>query len=145
MREILFRGKDIVGNWYEGNLANISTSGCTVKAGSYISNEYGLPFAYQVRPETVGQFTGLTDKVGARIFEGDVYITSPNSLEYEVRFIGGAFCGGLRGANDKAFQPLGWVDDVDFNSESSDVIIDNSISIYAKVIGNIHEQAKEQS
>ena len=66
-REIIFRGKDIKGNWYEGLLAhNIA------KDEWYISNKAGISTAYQVRPETIGQFTGLTDKNDTKIFDGDV-------------------------------------------------------------------------
>ncbi len=73
MREIKFRGMSINGELFIGNLAIISKRVEHLKPGSFISNSVGMPFAYEVRPETVGQSTGLHDSKGlTELWEGDI-------------------------------------------------------------------------
>ena len=66
MREILFRGKrPDNGEWVCGFLVKMF--------GAYhIIDEGDENTSYEVIPETVGQYTGLNDKHGKRIFEGDI-------------------------------------------------------------------------
>lgn len=67
MREILFRGKHMSGGvWCEGNLAVRKDGVCIITPDDTPCGVYG-----QVIPDTVGQFTGFTDKNGRKAFEGD--------------------------------------------------------------------------
>ena len=109
MREIIFRGKDVAGNWYYGLLAHIDD--CW-----YISNAYGIPTAYPVLPETIGQYTGVKDINDKKIFEGDIIKWQYECREkYHVIFEDGHFIGvkeyGFISLYDTDFEVIGNIHD----------------------------------
>ena len=80
MREILFRGKRIDnGEWVEGFLVKHPSAACI---GDYSPWYISVPpkdpddngGLYNISVESIGQFTGLTDKNDKKIFEDDIIV-----------------------------------------------------------------------
>lgn len=130
MREILFRGKRIDnGEWVCGSLSleYLQECGCVMISPS--SDD-----CYKVYPETVGQFTGLTDKNGKRIFEGDIVKTMSSGAVGVVAFGTGTFDSGI-------YCYTGWnLKDKYGNVDHNELFVYGDEPYYGfEVIGNIHD------
>ena len=128
MREILFRGKRVDnGEWIQGDLVQFLPHGIV----RIVTQEPPYKDA-EVDSDTVGQFTGLTDRNGKKIFEGDII-----HLEYSQVFFGGVYYGEYTA--EVSYKEGCFVTDGINNGDEIETPLSGFDNDEVEIIGNIHD------
>lgn len=142
MRDIIFRGKRIDnGEWITGGIFQQKADGVEDEVVYIIDNSSNdVDWAHRVIPETVGQFTGVADKNGKRVFEGDIFQYEPH-FKTEKAWIGIVKYRNTydyyRACNDCGFV-IEWQDE-SIMTPREDLLYWCGDRKSASVIGNIHD------
>ena len=128
MREILFRGKRVDnGEWIQGDIVQFPVHGVV----RIVEQEPSYKDA-EVDSDTVGQYTGLTDKNGRKIFEGDII-----HLEYSQVFFGGVYFGEYTA--EVSYKEGCFITDGINNGGEIETPLSGFNNDEVEIIGNIHD------
>ena len=144
MREILFRGKrtdngEWLEGWYQPPVEVTHCDGRKESLGASLSviGQDGFLEDVYIIPETLGQFTGLTDKNGKKMFEGDVvkFTGSPFGYSYTgvVCFNEGSFCIKYKLWRKEGFHRIGQT------TQWQDMGASGIVTYQYEILGNIHD------
>lgn len=121
MREILFRGKlKCNGDWSYGNLIVKPNVISLITPDDTPLGRYG-----EIDPETVGQYTGLTDRNGTKIFEGDIMQLTSGTYPCLVYWDGRGFkwlSNGKRRDIDLTYEKMAIIGNIYDNPELIEVV-----------------------
>lgn len=129
MREILFRGKTYDGEWVEGDYLNGGYDYKTAIRRKAFDGGVNYAEVIKVIPETVGQYTGLPDKNGKKIFEGDIHQYSESLFVVEF----GAFYDVENDIDLYGF----YLRDINYRNRT--YLLSGDESNYFNIAGNIHD------
>lgn len=148
MREILFRGKrKDNGEWIEGDFISsvaYADRAWITESKTLFDREICEIGVREVGPATVGQYTGLTDKNGVKIFEGDI-VSAKNSICFETyRFlVEFGVCGGVENVKHSVGFPCFFFKEVTGIIPSEHMMRKDPVyfmnAYKCEVIGNIHD------
>ena len=96
-REILFRGINFQKEWVYGDLFHSYANDDIAIA--YYREGSKTPTFDAIFPESFGQYTGLTDKNGVKIFEGDIISLGDPNIKYLTMWRNAGFAAKLIGAS----------------------------------------------
>ena len=134
MRDILFRGKRIYEDeWVEGSLICFADGCCFVCVQG---ENMDFMDKFGVIPETVGQYTGLTDKNGKKVFEGDIVKCTDKTYDYSFNAV--VIFGNPNGEYNWGFQ----LKRISGASANTDILLwfdMDDVGAFAEVVGNIHD------
>lgn len=146
----MFRGKRVNGEWVYGGIVH-QTDCYGIKIDEYRiidgteTDDNDIGYSYAVEPSTIGQYAGMTDKSGVKIFEGDIVktIVLDRKALFEVCY---GICGGTKNVLHEVgyigfyLQPAGKT-----AKEYSSFELRNDIVYWIKkekgveIVGNIHD------